>query len=462
MTCDLVIVGAGPGGHAAALEAARLGCSVTVVEQGELGGTCLNWGCIPTKLFLGATAALPALAAQTRLKLVDKSAWENLAQDFSLPLLQQRKMRLLQGSRQAMEKQFKGEGIRLLKGRARLVDAGRLQVKGESGEEELAYKGLILATGSHPAFFKGMYPDGKAVLSSYHMLELEEAPESLIIVGGGAIGLEFGDFLSRFGTRIELVEALDQVAPTEDPEIGQTLGRMLKRAGWKLHLGRKVSSVSTTDSGTDRGAELTFEDGEILVARKALVAVGRKPNTAGLGLNDAGVQTDRRGAIVTDSRLRATESICAVGDCNGRIQLAHAAAHQGRFAARVLAGVEQGEYAPAAVPACIYGSHEVMRSGPLAEELRQNGPVSVSRAMLAANPIAQAYGASQGLVKALWQEGRVRSIMAVGHGVSALSTAASCIVSQGWDVEQAREFVFAHPSLDEALAACLLGEQTEG
>lgn len=430
---------------------------MTVVEQGELGGTCLNWGCIPTKLFLGATAALPALAAQTRLKLVDKSAWENLAEGFSMPQLQLRKQRLLQGARQAMEKQYQSLGIRLLKGRARLAAPRSLTVTGDAGEERIDFGGLVLATGSHPAFFPGMLPDGKAVLSSYHMLELEQAPESLIIIGGGAIGLEFGDFLSRFGTRIDLVEALPQVAPTEDPEVGEALGRMLKRAGWKLHLGRKVASVKTTDAG----AELQFEGGETLQAEKALVAVGRKAATAGLGLADAGVETNRRGAVVTNAQLKATEHICAVGDCNGRIQLAHAAAHQGRYAARVLAGEATGDYAPAAVPACIYGSHEVMRSGPLAAELQEHGPVMASRGMLASNPIAQAYGATQGFVKALWQDGRVRSIMAVGHGVSSLSTAASCIVSQGWDVEQARDFVFAHPSLDEALAECLLGPQSE-
>lgn len=457
MTCDsnIIVVGAGPGGHAAALEAAHLGCTVTLVEQGELGGTCLNWGCIPTKLFLGATAALPELLAQTRLKLLDPASWQDLPQAFSLPLLQERKRRLLQGSRQAMEKQLKDAGVRLLKGRARFLSPDTVQVKGET-EEELAFDGLVLATGSHPAFFPGMMPDGKAVLSSYHLLDLETPPESLIIVGGGAIGLEFGDFLSRFGCRIELVEALPQVAPTEDPEVGAALARMLKRAGWKVHLGRKVASVKTTD----QGASLSFEDGETLEAEKALIAVGRKANTSGMGLDVADVATDGRGAVVTDTRLRATDRICAVGDCNGRIQLAHAAAHQGRYAAHVLAGDATGAYAPAAVPACIYGSHEVLRSGPGIEELQAAGPVFASKAMLAANPIAQAYGATQGFVKALWQDGQVRTIMAVGHGVSSLSTAASLIVSQGWSKEQARDFVFAHPSLDEALAACLLAPQS--
>ncbi len=458
MTCDrdIVVVGAGPGGHAAALEAASLGCRVTLVEQGELGGTCLNWGCIPTKLFLGATAALPELLAQTRLKLLDAASWQDLPQAFSLPLLQERKRRLLQGSRQAMEKQFKEADVRLLKGRARFLAPDRLQVTGDT-EEELAFDGLVLATGSHPAFFPGMMPDGKAVLSSYHLLELETPPESLIIVGGGAIGLEFGDFLSRFGCRIELVEALPQIAPTEDPEVGAALARMLKRAGWNVHLGRKVAAVKTSG----QGVSLSFEDGETLEAEKALIAVGRKAHTSGMSLDAADVAVDGRGAVVTDERLQATERICAVGDCNGRIQLAHAAAHQGRFAAHVLAGEETGVYAPAAVPACIYGSHEVMRSGPGIEELRKGGPVFSSKAMLAANPIAQAYGAAQGFVKALWQEGRVRTIMAVGHGVSSLSTAASLIVSQGWTATQARDFVFAHPSLDEALAACLLESQTE-
>lgn len=447
-TCDLVVVGAGPGGLAAALEATRLGREVTLVEQEELGGTCLNRGCIPTKLFLGATSALPELAAQTRLGLLDQAAWERLPEAFSLSGLQERKRRLLAGSRQAVEKRLKAANVRLLKGNAHLLSPGGVRV---GDEETLHFKELVLATGSLPVFFPGLEPDGEGVLSSRQLLELEAAPKSIIIIGGGPIGLEFGDFLSRFGTKIELVEALDRVAPNEDPEVGAMLGRMLKRAGWKLHLGRKVDSVRSEEGGV----VLTFADGESLRAEKALVAVGRKPRTTGLGLEEAGLSVTPRGGVVCDDHLRAAENICAVGDCNDRLQLAHAAEHQGRYVAGLLAGARKGPYAPGPVPACVYGSHEAMRSGPLLEELQAEGPVEVSKAMLAANPMAQAHGATQGFVKALWREGRVRCIMAVGHGVTALSTAASCIVSQGWNAEQALDFVFAHPSLDETLAECL-------
>ncbi len=459
MTSELIILGGGPGGHAAAMEAATLGLSVTMVQSGPLGGTCLNWGCIPTKLFLGATAALPELEAQARLKLVDPAGIADLHRAFSLPALQERKRRLLGGTHKALEKELSTAGVTLLRGRGRILAPGSLEVAPENDATPitLAFEHLILATGSHPAFFPGLEADGEAVLDSNQLLDQEQVPQSLLLVGAGAIGLELGEFFQRLGARITLVEAMDRVAPAEDPEVGQTLGKMLKRAGWDLHLGRGVQDLRT-DGGR---AVLTFADGRTIQAEKALVAVGRLPNSQDLGLDAVGAVTAPRGWIVTNDDLQAAPRIYAIGDCNGRTLLAHAAANQGRYAARHAAGKEAGGYNPGPMPSCIYGSHEVMRSGASLADLQAKGPVLQSRSMLAANAIAQSHGVSQGFVKVLWQEGRVRGIVAVGHGVSHLSTAASMIVEQGWDLERAASFVFAHPTLDEALAAALLSEPSE-
>lgn len=457
MTFDALIIGGGPGGHAAALEAARLGMKVALVEETQLGGTCLNRGCIPTKLFLGATAAIPELEAQTRLKLFPAESWERVPQAFDMPGLQERKRRLLQGTRQAIAKQLGAAGVEYKEGRARLVKADKVEVQTEAGAETLDSRGVILATGSQPAFFPGMEPDEEVVLSSNALLDLEQAPESIIIIGAGAIGLECGDFLSRLGTKVALVEAVDRVAPAEDAEASQVLGRILKRSGWALHLGRKVASVQNENCR----AVLRFEDGDTLEAEKALVAVGRKAVTAGLDLEEAlGPVLDPRGWVRTDENLQAAPGVLAVGDCNGKMLLAHAAAHQGRFAARFLAGKEKTPYCPGPMPSCIYGAHEVMRTGPSLEMLKAAGAVEQSKSMLAANPIAQAAGATQGFVKAYWQEGRVASIVAVGHKVSGMSTAASMLVSGTWDEERIRGFVFAHPALDEALAECLLAKRS--
>ncbi len=462
MTCDLIVLGAGPGGHAAAIEAAALGLSVTLVQSGPLGGTCLNWGCIPTKLFLGATCALPELESQARLKLLPGGAFANLPEAFSLPALQERKRRLLAGTHKALEKELQSKGITLVRGTGRISAPSTLEVTPDdesSPVTSLEFKNLILATGSRPAFFPGMEPDGEAVISSDQLLDLETPPESLLLIGAGAIGLELGDFFQRLGARVTLVEAMDRVAPAEDPEISQTLGRMLKRSGWELHLGRRVQSLRTEDGR----ALLTFDNGEELQAEKALVAVGRFPNTKSLGLETMDAATDTRGWIVTDEHLRASENVYAIGDCNGRTLLAHAAAHQGSFAARSAAGVDTTPYNAGPMPSCVYGTHEIMRTGASLEKLRgggKGGEVRISRAALAGNPIAQSHGASQGLVKVFWQDGRVKGITAVGHGVSHLCTAASMVVEQEWDAGKASSFVFPHPTLDEALCAALLAEKS--
>ncbi|MGE4299689.1 MAG: NAD(P)/FAD-dependent oxidoreductase [Desulfovibrionaceae bacterium] len=465
MTYDVAILGAGPGGHEAALEAAALGLSTALVERAALGGTCLNRGCIPTKLFLGATAAAPELEAARRLKLADGSI------AFDLPAIQTRKERFIKGSRQAVAAQCKNAGITLVQGAGRIAAPGELEVAGPEGTvERVAYRHLIVATGSRPATFPGLAADGGAVLDSDQLLDLATPPESLIVVGGGAIGLEMAEFLFRLGTAITIVEGQDRLAPTEDPEVGTALAKAHKRRGWTILTGAQVASLTTAD-GT---AVLRLDSGEELTASKALLAVGRRPNTEGVGLAAAGVGLSgpgEAGWIATNEHLEAAPGIYAIGDANGRTLLAHAASHQGRYAARRIAGRESGPYAPPAMPSCVYGTVEAMRAGPTARQLVDAGKaVAASESQLVANPIAQAHGAAHGFVRVLWTcpEGAaapdeawtVAGIMAVGHGVSHLVTQAVLMVEAGWTARDARRIIFAHPTLDEALAAALAAPRT--
>ncbi|GEB79158.1 2-oxoglutarate dehydrogenase E3 [Desulfovibrio desulfuricans] len=450
MTYDVVILGAGPGGSRAALEAAAAGLRVAIVDKGSFGGTCLNWGCIPTKLLLGGTAAHPLLEVQKKLKTAQGPI------DFDLTALQARKTRFINGTRQALEKQLRQAGIEVITGTARLAGPGHVEVVDGEGTRELAARNVIVATGSVPASFPGLAPDGEAVLDSTALLDVTEVPDSLIIVGGGAIGLEMGDFFSRLGTAITIVEGLDRLAPTEDPEIGQTLGKLLKREGWAIHTGRRVASLSTVEGK----AQLRFEDGTELVADKALMAVGRRPATAGLGLETAGATLLGAGWVETNDHLLAAPGLYAIGDVNGRTLLAHAADHQARF---VISHIASGSassasgYPAPVMPSCIYGHTEVMRAGATVAELVASGhDVHVSTSQLIANPIAQAYGTTGGFIRVLWVEGQVRGISAVGHGVSHLVTLATVIVSQRWRREDVHGIIFAHPTLDEALEAALL------
>lgn len=455
---DLIVIGAGPGGTSAATLAAMAGLSVALVEEEKVGGTCLNAGCIPTKLFLGATASLPMFATMQKAKCASGEV------HFNFDAIQQRKERTLNGFRQGAEKSMVQAGVTIIKGTARFTGTHAIAVENADGIQEYSFKKCIIATGSAPASFPNLVPDGKGVLNSTHLLELENVPESLIIVGGGAIGLEMGDFFSRFGTKITIVEALPQLAPTEDEDIGEVVAKALKREGWTIHTGKRVQSLSSNEDGT---ATLRFEDGTELHAAKALMAAGRKPASATLACDVVDITTRGAGWIITDDMLLAAPDIYAIGDVNGRTLLAHAASHQARYVVQHITGKTSAPYLSPAMPACIYGHIEVMRAGASVRDMqKQEKTCAVSRAQLIANPIVQSYGTTMGFVKAVWAKDetnvwRLQGLAAVGHGVSHFVGMASIMVEQHWTREDVHSIIYAHPTLDEALEAALSADLEE-
>jgi dihydrolipoamide dehydrogenase len=343
-------------------------------------------------------------------------------------------------------------GIALVQGQAFLLDKNTVRIDGESGQT-LTFETLVIATGSSTNWFAGLEPDHERILDSTDLLDLDEAPESLAIIGAGAIGLEMADFWHRLGTTIHVIEAAPRIAPAEDEEIAQTFHGMLKRKKWNIVTGKRVAGLVNEDESVLVRLE---DDAEIRV-EKALVAVGRKPNTPGLGLENAGVTLTGAGWVTTDDFLRAAPNIYAIGDVNGRTLLAHAAEHQGRHAILHALGETAAPYAPGPIPGCIYGSIEVMRAGHTAAELTAQGKtVTVTRANLGANPISQAHGQAQGLVKVAWVDGVVHGVTAVGHGASHLVTLAEIMVRDRWTAHTAHEHIFAHPTLDEALRDALI------
>ena len=446
---DLVVLGGGPGGMDAALAAAGLGLSCALVENDPLGGTCLNRGCIPTKLFLGAAEPAHALAALGKFKLAAGEVKVDLA------ALQERKRKLLEGTRKAAGQRLQAAGVEIVPGRGTLVPGKSLLVQGEAWERTLEYGALVVATGARPAAPQALAPDGDRILDSDAILELAAAPERLAVIGGGFIGLELARFFSSLGTRITLLEALDRLLAVEDPEVSKAVLAAHKREGWDIRLGAKVAAVRSHG----QEAQVTLEGGEEIRADYCLVAIGRGPNTAGLGLEQAGATLDRRGFVQTDPHLMACEGVYVIGDANGRLQLAHAASSQGAYAARHAAGREKLPYAPGPIPWCVYGEPQVLRVGKNAADLRAQGAEPLaSTAQLAANPICQAHAQTAGFVKCVWAYGRLQGVTAVGHGVSHLVSAATIMVAQGWNRADAERLVFAHPTLDEALHAARLGE----
>ena len=449
-TYDLVILGGGPGGFDAAVEAAGSGLKTALVEAGELGGTCLNRGCIPTKLWLGATEAVDELAAQTKMRVATGSVHIDFA------ALQMRKDKYIAATRKAMQQRLAQLGVDLVPGLGRVVGAGSLEVQTPDGPKALSCRNLIVATGSRPGSFPGLEPDGAKVLDSTGLLSLAEMPKSLIVVGGGFIGLEMAQAAQRMGAQITLVDALKRLAGAEDPEVSKTLEAVFKRQGWDLRLGVKVASVKTRGEQ----AVLVLEGGEELHADCALIAVGRRPNTVDLGLEALGATLTGAGYIKTDAQLMAAPGVFAVGDVNGRMLLAHAASHQAHYVVERLLGRTHKPYDSGPVPSILYGAPEVFRAGIMAEEAKAHGEaVLVSRAQLIANPIAQAHAATHGFVKCVWRDGKIAGITAVGAGVSRLACFATLIIKLGWTREDASGFMFPHPTLDESLKAALLADK---
>ena len=445
MKYELVVIGAGPGGYAASLKGAKNELKTALIEANLLGGTCLNRGCIPTKLFLGATGPIAGLKAQQRLRLASGEI------KIDLKKLQQRKKSLISATHKAMAANLKKLGVDLIFGQARLLNSSTLEVFGED-KLKIEFDHLIIATGSKNANLPGLIPDHKNILDSNDILDLEFVPKTLAIIGAGAIGIELGQFFNRLGSKIFLIEAKDRIVPAEDPEVSKELEKILKREKWTIKTSMLVQKLESSANGVT----LHLMD-EKLEVDKCLVAIGRSPNIENLGLDDANIETYGPGWIKTNDYLQAAPHIYAIGDVNGQTLLAHAASDQGEYCIDHILGQNKNPYPQNPIPACIYGSFEIIRTGLTAAQLEAQGKeFSVTKTSLIANPIAQAHGAGYGFIKIFWSEGRVVGITAIGHNVSHLVTLAQVIVDQAWTKEEVAKHVFAHPTLDESLKEALL------
>lgn len=448
---DTIILGGGPGGTTAARILAQAGKSVALVEATHLGGTCLNCGCIPTKMLLGAVAPLALLHAQQRTRV----AKGEYAVDFAA--LQTRVSRFTKGTSQTLGKSLASLGVTIFSGRGEGLAPGNVRVHTEDGHTDLTAQNVILACGSSSASFPGLTPDHDCVLDSTDLLRIDSVPESLVIIGAGAIGLELGDFFSAMGSKVTIVEAAPHIAPLEDADVAAELRRALQKNGITCHEGARAKDLRTADGQ----AQLTLEDGTVIKAAKALVAVGRTPNTGGLNAEKLGCGLNKRGYVETNAFLEAAPNVYAVGDVNGLVLLAHAAEHQSEYVAERILEKCSGEYQSGPVPSCVYGAMEVMRVGQTATALLREGKsVEVSQAPLSLNPIAQASGGTAGFVKTVWSEGRIEGIAAVGAGVSHLVMVALLLIKNGYTGQNLHEVMFAHPTLDEIVSMSIRAPKT--
>lgn len=370
MKYDVVIIGSGPGGYVSAIRFAQLGFKTALIEKYDtLGGTCLNVGCIPSKALLDSSEHYHEAKVNFAKHGISV---ENLKVDMAKMV--ERKAAVVSQTCDGISYLMNKNKIDVHTGVGSFVDNTHIKVTDKDGKETvLETKYAVIATGSKPNFFPGMEPDKKRIITSTEALELSEVPEKMLIIGGGVIGLELGSVYARLGCKVEVLEFADSIIPTMDKSLGKELTKVLKKEGFKFHLKTQVQNVENTGKGVKvkalnkKGEEVTFE------ADYCLVAVGRKPYTKGLGLENVGVNVDKRGIIETNNHLQTNVSnIYAIGDVVKGAMLAHKAEEEGVYVAEMLAG-QKPHINYALIPGVVYTWPEVAAVGRTEEELKADG-----------------------------------------------------------------------------------------
>ncbi|MEG0074546.1 MAG: dihydrolipoyl dehydrogenase [Eubacterium sp.] len=445
----ITVIGAGPGGYEAAIMAAKLGAEVTVIEKSEVGGTCLNRGCIPTKAFLASSDVLETVENAKEFGIMIDG---KVTVDYSAVLARKNKVKdsLVKG----IHFLFDENKVQLIKGTGKLINKNSVEVTKEDGTTETVESDkIILATGSVPVS-PGMFKyDGKKVITSDEVLDLTEAPASIIIVGGGVIGCEIGQFLSRMGSKVTIVEALDQILPNEDSDVSKQLLRQFKKDKIKVHTGVGVAEVEVKDDGV----KASLANGKSVEAEIMLVAIGRRSFADNLGAQDAGVVVDERGRITVNDKLETSvPGIYAIGDIVATPQLAHVASKEGIAAVENAMGADK-HVSYKAVPRCVYTEPEVAGVGLTEKDCEKQGiAYKLGTFDFRGLGKAQAIGKIQGFVKIIVDKDDVIIGSAiVGPHATDLLAELSLAVHAGLTAEQVGDVIHPHPSLSEALMEAL-------
>ena len=465
-TFDLIVIGAGPGGYVAAIRGAQQGLKTALVEaDANLGGTCLLRGCIPTKSMLQSARTYELCRKGARTFGIRVPTAE-----VDWPAVLKRKQTVVRKGSLGVGLLMKTHGVEVVRGRGRLDGPGRVVVEGgEGGPLELAAGKIILATGSSVAQLPGLEIDGKRVLSSDHLLEIDAVPASMIVLGAGAVGVEFADVFSAFGTRVTLVEMLPGILPLEDPDCGEELAKCLKRAKVDVRAGTRAGAVETTEDGVK--VELRPDGGaaEWIEAERLLVAIGRSPNTRDIGLETVGAVVDARGFVQTDAMMRTAEpGLYAIGDIVATPQLAHVATAEALVATAHIAGRTPRPLNYDHVPSCTYCAPEVASVG-LSEPAATARGHEVHASMFPFSALGKASVVNElhGFVKVVREasSGAVLGVHIVGPHATDLIAEACVGLASGLDAERWSAVMHPHPTLSEAMLEALhtsLGEAVHG
>jgi dihydrolipoamide dehydrogenase len=438
---DIAVIGGGPGGYVAAIRAAHSGKSVALIESGDLGGVCLNWGCIPTKTLIASAHALHLV------QHADKFGIETGQVSFDYSAMKLRKDKTVKEIRTSLEGLIRSHSVTIIRGFASFDSPNVLKVRGEEETFVDADK-IIIATGSTSREIPAFPFDHRKVLSAQSMLEVTELPERLAIIGGGVIGCEFASLYADLGVKVTVLEAMDRIISTESPKLSTLLQKSMHAQGIKVKTGVRVTGVDTSGP-----AAQVLTDGESIDADLVLVAVGVQFSSKGLGLEKIGVATDERGAILVNERMETSlDHIYAIGDVTGRSMLAHTASHAGIIAAvNALGGSAIMRYD--VIPSVIFTRPEIASVGLTLESAKAKGFDATEGSFpFAALGKSKALGETEGFAEIVIDRatGAILGASVVGFEASTLIAEMAVAIENELTAETIYETVHAHPTLSEA------------
>ncbi|MDD4169011.1 MAG: dihydrolipoyl dehydrogenase [Desulfotomaculaceae bacterium] len=445
MSYNIVVIGAGPGGYVAAIRAAQLGARVALVEKDEVGGTCLNRGCIPTKTLTSSVELLHSIRRAAELGITTGE----VKVDFSQ--LMERKTKIVSQLVTGVNYLIRKNKIELIKGLARLQAPGRVSVAMAGGEETvLATDNIIIATGTEPTQISALGYDGELVLTSNEILNIAAIPEKLVVIGGGVVGCEFACIFNALGTQVTVLEVMPTILPVIDQVAAKTMQGLLKRQGISVKTSINILEINKSA----RIVRVVLDSGEEIVADKVLISIGRTINSRALELEEVGVAVGQRGEIIVNDKLETSvPGIYAIGDITGKVQLAHVASAQGLVAVEnILGRTKVMDYR--VIPNCIFTHPEVAGVGLTTQEAKEKGiAVKTGKFPFIANGKAKAMGETDGFVKILadLKKDRILGVHIVGPHATDLIAEAALAIQMGVTVGQLAETIHAHPTLSEAV-----------
>lgn len=439
---DIIIIGAGPGGYELALKASKSGLTTLLIEKDNVGGTCLNYGCIPTKSYYQNAKILNE---------VKKAENFGITGDFSFDFNKtyKRKEKVVSDLIKGIEYLLNKENVEFVKGTAKIVDKNTVQVN------NAIYKGknIVIATGSSSVRLNLPGFDLEGVIDSTDLLSLQSVPEKLVIIGGGVIGIEMATIFATFGSEVEVIEMCDTILPLLDLDISKRLQSYLKQSKIKIHTKSKVTSITKIEDSEQLTVHyIEKEKEETTTASKVLLSIGRKPNLDNLGLDEVGIAYSKKGIVTDDNFKTNIDNIYAIGDVTGKTMLAHSATYSGYHVLNNILGVKD-KINFNIVPSCVFTFPEIASIGLTEEEAKNmNIDYKVSKSMYRASGKAVAMNEVEGFIKVIVSDDKIIGVHIIGYDASNLISQVLPLINENISIINIKDYIFAHPTLAEIFA----------